>query len=544
MDDLPRSPGKRFFLWGRLFDRLYLTTKLVLMMLLLTLLSLAASYIYNVRSEKEFIRKVEDNIGDLSTAIKISVEEMTSTERTDEARLADYVGRLRNKGVKEVSIISNEQEVIASSNPNRIGAKILAQIDPRHKDLFITATLGEEADSAGPHREYNLLLPIVVDGVRLGFVHVDIRLEDYGQFLKDNHRRRLITTAMIFTVGIALSIFLSIKYTQPIGEVVRAAKKVASGDLSQALPGRRRDEIGELTESFNEMVEKLRRQRELEDRLRQAERLSVLGQMASGIAHEIRNPLNLINLSIDHLRSQFANWDESRQREAEEIISNVKIEIYRLNQMIEDFLKYGKPLRLHFAETGVDGLLREVLRLAQHKATEQRIEIVADLNPDLPKMEVDPEQLKTCFLNIVLNAIQAMPTGGKLEVRVGFDLPPVKSVQADRDGRKGERQMMTLVFRDTGGGIGKEDLQKVFEPYFTTKARGVGLGLAITKKIIEEHGGSIGIESFPQQGTVVTIRLPVRQPENPLFAGREAVQSIKTSDPVGFLGASEADVLG
>ncbi|MDC4223335.1 MAG: hypothetical protein MPW15_03565 [Candidatus Manganitrophus sp.] len=108
----------RYFL-----DRVNLTTKLVLMMLLLTLLSLVASYVYNVRSEKEFIQKVEDNIEDLSTAIKISVEELTSTARTDEARLADYVGRLKNKGVKELSIISNEREVIASSNPKRVGVE-------------------------------------------------------------------------------------------------------------------------------------------------------------------------------------------------------------------------------------------------------------------------------------------------------------------------------------------------------------------------------------------------------------------------------------
>src|SRR5579884_546884 len=329
------------------FIRVNLTTKLVMMMLLLTLLSLVASYIYNVRSENEFIRKVEENIGDLSTAIKISVEELTSTEPTDEARLADYVNRLKSKGVKEISIISNEQEVIASSNPKRVGSKIEPKVDPKHKDLFITAKLGEDPGETNPSREYNLLVPIVVDGERMGFVHVDMRLEDYGQFLKDNHRRRLITTFFIFTVGIGLSFFLSVKYTQPIDEVVRAAKKVASGDLSKTLPEQRNDEIGDLTKSFNEMVDKLRRQRELEERLRHAEQLSVLGQMASGIAHEIRNPLNLINLSIDHLRSQFSNWDEVKQKEAEEVISNVKVEIYRLNQMIENFLKYGKPLRLH-----------------------------------------------------------------------------------------------------------------------------------------------------------------------------------------------------
>ena len=488
----------RYFL-----DRINLTTKLVLIMLFLTLISLAISYVYNVRVENEFIRRVEDNISDLSTAIKISVEELTSTEPTDEARLADYVNRLKSKGVKEISIISNEQEVIASSNPKRIGAKVEPKVDPKHKDLFITAKVGDEQETSGSRREYNLLVPIVVDGERMGFVHVDMRLEDYGQFLKDNHQRRLITTFFIFGVGIVLSIFLSVKYTQPIDEVVQAAKKVASGDLSKMLPESRHDEIGELTKSFNEMVDKLRRQRELEERLRHAEQLSALGQMASGIAHEIRNPLNLINLSIDHLKSQFSNWNTAKQKEAEEVISNVKVEIYRLNQMIENFLKYGKPLRLHFAEVSVDALFQEVVGLARHKAGEQKIEIVLDADSSLPKMEADPEQLKACFINVVLNAIQAMPQGGKLEIQVRSN-PPEGSGAVSCGS-------IVLVFRDTGVGIGGEDLGKIFEPYFTTKKLGIGLGLAITKRIIEEHGGTIDVESRLTQGTKVTIQLPTRR---------------------------------
>ncbi|HLG22945.1 MAG TPA: ATP-binding protein [Candidatus Manganitrophaceae bacterium] len=487
----------RYFL-----NHLNLTTKLVLMMLLLSLLSLGASYVYNVRSEREFMKKVEDNIGDLSTAIKISVEELTSAGRTDEARLADYVTRLKNRGVKEISIISNEKEVIASSNPKRIGSKIDPKIDPKHKDLFITAKLGDDQDAASL-REYNLIVPIVVDGAQLGFVHIDMRLEDYGQFLKENHRRRLVTTLIIFAAGIGFSIFLSIKYTRPIDEVVRAAKKIASGDLTQTLPEQRKDEIGELIQSFNEMVERLRRQRELEERLRQAEQLSVLGQMASGIAHEIRNPLNLISLSIDHLRSQFSSWDRAKQEESEEIISNVKIEIYRLNQMIENFLRYGKPLRLHYSEVSVKLLLQEVIGLAQHKAVEQRVEIVVDGETDLPRMSLDPEQIKTCFMNVILNAIQAMPYGGKLEIQIRRSL-------VFYPGRKGGEPSLFLIFRDTGIGIDEEDQRKIFEPYFTTKKLGIGLGLALTKKILEEHGGVITVQSRPKHGTEVAIQIPIR----------------------------------
>lgn len=325
--------------------RINLTFKLVLIILVLNFLSFGASYVYNVRSEEELIKKMKENIGDLSSAIKISVEELTSTVRTDQGRLADYVTRLKNKGVKEISIVSNEQTVIASSNPKRLGVQIVREINPRHKDLFITAKVGNEPSLSPTHQSYNLLVPIVVDGSQLGFVHLDLRMEKYGQFLKDNHRSRMITRLAIFAGGIALSIFLSIRYTRPIEEFVQGARRVASGDLSEIQTSGRKDEIGDLTESFNEMVQKLRRQKELEERLRHAGRFSMLGRMASGVAHEIRNPLNLINLSIDHLRAQIPSWDNSKRHEFEEITSNMKAEIDRLNQVIEKFLNYGKHLR-------------------------------------------------------------------------------------------------------------------------------------------------------------------------------------------------------
>ncbi len=484
------------------FRRINLATKLVFMMLLLTLLSLGASYVYNVRSEQEFIKRFEDNIGDLSHAIQISVEELTSTERTNEARLADYVKRLKSKGVKELSIVSAEQEVIASSNPDRVGAKIEPRVDPKHKDLFITAQLGDEQDERSPHREYNLLVPIVVGAKPLGFVHIKMFLEDYGQFLQDNHRRRLVTTVIIFFSGIVFSIFLSIKYTRPIDAVVKSAKKVASGDLSQTLPVHRNDEIGELTRSFNEMVEKLRYQKGLEERLRHAEQLSVLGHMASGIAHEIRNPLNLINLSIDYLQSQFSKWDAVRQKESEQVILNIKAEIYRLNHMIENFLKYGKPLILHFAETDIVDLLSDVVALACHKAGDQGVEIAIHPDANLPKISADFEQLKTCFINIILNAIQSMPYGGKLEIRVRHDFYSPS---------EGEwlKASLYVTFQDSGCGISEEDLKKIFEPYFTTKKLGIGLGLALTKKIVEEHGGAIDVRSQVGQGAQFTLQLPV-----------------------------------
>jgi signal transduction histidine kinase len=256
------------------------------------------------------------------------------------------------------------------------------------------------------------------------------------------------------------------------------------------------------------MVAKLRANKELEDRLHQAERLSSIGQLASGIAHEIRNPLNFINLSIDHLRSRFLPTDPHSQEEFTHLVSWMKTEIHRLNTMITNFLTYGKPLKLEARPCDLTPLLRDVVSMVSGKAEEQGIEVERDFSVNLPRVLIDGEQIKTCFVNVLVNAFQAMPQGGKLTITArlvnGTDpSPPSPS--------SGSGRWVEARFQDTGSGIAPEDLAKVFEPYFTTKEVGIGLGLALTKKIVEEHGGVITLASVRDQGTTVNIRLPVEE---------------------------------
>ncbi len=500
------------------FENFRLQTKLVAMMLLLLLMSLASLFLLYWQAERRLVAQVERHTTDLSTAIKVSVEQLTSKGRTTEARLQDYVQRLERRGVREISILSNEREVIASSNPGRVGARV----DPRQRDLLITARLGEEAFGEREQKTYNLIVPITVGAQRRGYILVSMILDDFAKLLRVNLLKRIFLTVFVFAVGIAASLGLAWRVTRPIHQVVEAAQRVARGDLSQTLPAERRDEVGELERSFNEMVERLRANRALEARLHQAERLSAIGQLASGIAHEVRNPLNFINLSIDYLRSRYAPAAGRDREEFDRLVDSVKKEVHRLNGMVENFLTLGRPLKLDRKPCQVEVLLDDVAQVARQKAAAQQIQVEERVAPGLPPVVADGAQLKTCFMNLMVNAFQAMPRGGRLQITAG----PVNGAGAglpqDTGAAVADLEVPPLpptgplpvaaievAFRDTGSGIPAADLPHIFEPYFTTKEAGIGLGLAITKKIVEEHGGSIGVESRPGEGTRVAIILPV-----------------------------------
>ncbi len=504
-------------MWPRRRWKLSLRGKLLAMMFGLLMLVLATLFLMYWRAENLLIAQVERHTTDLSTAIQISVEQLTSKGRTNEARLQDYVQRLQRRGVREISIVSNEEEVIASSNPRRVGARV----DPKRKDLLITARLGEETPGSRGQKTYNLFVPIVVGSQRSGYILISMILDDFTELVRVNFIKRLIATILVFGVGIGGAVLLAWTYTKPISRVVEAARRVAQGNLDEHLPTTRRDEIGELNRSFNEMVERLRERAELEARLHQAERLSAIAHLASGIAHEVRNPLNSISLIIDHLGVQFAPRIPSEREEFARLTSIIKQEIHRLNDMIQAFLKYGKPLELKREPTDIRRLLDEVLEVAAQKAQAQQIRVERDYAAELPAVWVDSPHIKTCFLNLVLNAFQAMtPGGGTLTVSAAAP----SGDGGQRSGAGDEPQSpnpqsptpdgwVEIRFQDTGVGIAPENLPRVFEPYFTTKEVGIGLGLALTKQILEQHGARIDLSSEQGKGTVVRLELPAGVPE-------------------------------
>ena len=225
---------------------------------------------------------------------------------------------------------------------------------------------------------------------------------------------------------------------------------------------------------------------EIEDQLRRADRLSALGELSAGMAHEIRNPLGSIRGTAEILRDAFP--PENRYYEFTQILVS---EVDRLNKVLEDFLSFARSDASEQSYFKPDQVLREVLQLTLPQAGKERISIVWDEHP-LPAAIGDTAQFKQVFLNLVLNALQALPSGGQLTIDSLLENDKVK-----------------LTFTDNGPGIPAAHLDKIFNPFFTTKAEGTGLGLAITHRIVVNHCGQIGVTNRPEGGAQFTLTLKV-----------------------------------
>ncbi len=243
-------------------------------------------------------------------------------------------------------------------------------------------------------------------------------------------------------------------------------------------------------------IEDITEKRRRDAQLRRAESLAALTTLAAGVAHEIKNPLASIRIQLSIMRRIL---EKRYLKDIEPIFHNISLveqEIDRLNSIVVDFLFAVRPMDITLIRDRVEEVIQEVVELMNHEAEEHRIALVTQFEPALPEVMIDRKHLKQALLNIIKNAIAAMPEGGTLTISL--------STQNDE---------LLIAVKDTGIGIPEELLTKIFEPYFTTKENGTGLGLTITFKIIKEHNGEITVESAPSKGSTFTIHLPIPQPE-------------------------------
>ncbi len=479
------------------FPALNLKAKLILLMVTLLGLTLGAEVVVSLETQAKIVATTQQNVTDLATAIQISVQELTSVGPTEHERLQNFVSSLHTSGL-EVSIASTQNLIINSSNPKLIGEAMR----PGAGERVVVERLKTGGGTAkiqplrfGPEGNETTvyLIPVQVENHLLGYVRVVANFGDFADPLLASRYHELTFALVIFTIGLAIAYFLAQRYVKPIHAVADAAHNIAARGLAPVPEAKRRDEIGLLTRSFNEMVEQLRRAREREAELNRLERFTSLGQLAGGLAHEIKNPLNFISLALDQIRARYSRQLEHDRDNFTNQIGLMKDEIRRLSELVQSFLSYGKPVEIHPAPTDVRALVDSVLQISESKMLAQGISLIEESDGVSTMLNVDAEKLRLCFVNVIGNALQAMPEGGKLTI--GFH---------HRDGN------LEITFKDTGAGIDPDVAKRVFEPFFTTKREGIGLGLFLSRAIVERHGGTISIKSSDDgAGTLVTCAFPL-----------------------------------
>jgi len=233
----------------------------------------------------------------------------------------------------------------------------------------------------------------------------------------------------------------------------------------------------------------------IQEEILRMDRLVSLGKLASGIAHELRNPLAGIKTTAQALGEEMSE-DDSRR----EYLTRITKEIDRLNDLLKTFFSFAKPQKLNLIHCEIKDIINEIIPFLIKEIADKGIRFVETYHPQLPQIKVDKTQMHQVFLNLFLNAIQAMPNGGELKIEAS----PIYSVSLDGFKKK----FVKVVISDSGRGIPPHIVQNIFDPFFTTKPKGVGLGLSITYQIIKKHGGSIKVESQWEQGTSFIVNLP------------------------------------
>jgi nitrogen fixation/metabolism regulation signal transduction histidine kinase len=309
-------------------------------------------------------------------------------------------------------------------------------------------------------------------------------------------RNRIRSAALLAGgAGMVLAILFSgwaaSRVTRPVEQLAEAAREVAAGNWNTRVPVSSTNELGALAESFNRMTEELLRQRE---QLVQSERVAAWRELARRLAHELKNPLFPLQLTVENLvraREQSAEQFDEVFRESS---TTLLAEIANLKAIISRFSEFSRMPQPQFQRVQLNEIVRNVARLLQGqlRSLEQApIECRLELAETLEPIAGDPELLHRAFSNLALNAMDAMPQGGSLTMRAS---------------QHGDRAMVEIA--DTGAGLTAEECERLFTPYYTSKAHGTGLGLAIVQSVISDHGGRISVRSEPGRGTTFMIELP------------------------------------
>jgi nitrogen fixation/metabolism regulation signal transduction histidine kinase len=322
----------------------------------------------------------------------------------------------------------------------------------------------------------------------------------------DELDRRVLFAAVLFSLlGAALGYWMAERIADPVNRLTRATERIARGDLDARIAATSSDELRRLVEDFNRMADDLKRQRR---ELERTQRLEAWADMARQVAHDIKNPLTPIQLSAEHARR--VNLDRGRPLSPvlDECVNAILSQVSLLRQISAEFSSFASSPTPRPEPTDVAALVDEVVQ-PYRAGLSGRTTIDVHAEPDLPPATIDRTLFARALTNVIENALHAMPGGGTLTITASVQ--PAASAAAPSSGAGAARALVVQI-ADTGVGMDPEAAAKIFEPYFSTRATGTGLGLTIAKRNVELIGGSIAVASERGLGTIVTITLPLGPP--------------------------------
>ena len=415
----------------------------------------------------------------------------------------------------------NSGIIVSSSHPDDIGNKtyeydLKMLHDAKKNEAFLVERNGQRFASKltviqnqpvchrchGPEKDI------------LGVLGIEISLHTVEKSIKQFKKEHFLDALVGFLLmGGGIMLLVSLLIDRPVKKMVKVIRRIEDGDLTAKMEEGVNDEFGLVARSFNRMLESQESaHKEVEmchaEQMQRAAKLASLGEIISGIAHEIKNPLTGLSCAVQVFQSEM-NEDDNRRAVTTEILNHIN----RLDRTVKDLLNYAKPKPPNFIPLNVNDIQDKAVFFVYPEAKKKNVIVDTMVEGEVSDVMMDPDQIQQVFLNLIINAVQAMPDGGKLKISVSeADLN-----KEEIDGRltalfPGGRAV-SVRFEDTGKGIDQEYMDRIFDPFFTKKSKGTGLGLAISQRIVQEHGGEIAVKSEVNKGSVFTIYLPVILPE-------------------------------
>ncbi len=480
-----------------------LVSRIILLIILLLALGVVTFTLFHLNRERTHLTEGTRQSAQLllNTIEKSIFHSMRLGNSAEVQAILEMVGG--SEGLDGVRIFSPTGLVLKSDRPEEIGELVNKQ----SFNLYVqqqTEGFFEQPDGT---QVMSLIRPIIADErcfrchgndrEVVGILNLNFSLEQMHEQLRETSATFLYSTLFILLVLAPIISLVMIRLLrQPLQKITDQMGRVEAGDLSVQLEVRSDDEVGQLMKGFNSMVGNLdQAQKELKQyhyrQMERADRLASIGEMAAGLAHEIKNPLAGIRGAIDVLADDFRRDDPRR-----EVMRQVQEQISRLNKTVNDLLYFGKPGQPEFAYADINSLLKQTLLFVAQHPEGKNINRVEEFTRDLPPVWIDQKQLQQVLLNILINALQAMPDGGVL------------TVSTDQVMRE-EQEWVRIEICDTGVGISGEEMEKIFTPFYTTKLQGTGLGLPICRQLMEGNGGALRVDSQLGQGSCFTLELPV-----------------------------------